>query len=190
MSLLPVPPQNPTHLLSTLLCPHSVQVLSSPVPFVSLSLSCSLRAQFAVPIHLLSPHILSQLPDVLIKTVGFSFSLGVGGSRKPPWGCLPGAATSALCWTQPSARVGQGLVTDAWLNVHWNALGAGTLPAWPSLAPVTSTGTGICGTTRVTGAGTLWRCPAAGICSSTALHHHHHQWEDGSVVRVGHCTPN
>lgn len=94
--------------------------------------SCSLGAWFAISIHLLSPHILSQLPDVLIKTVVSSFSLCVGGRRKPPSGCCPGAVTSALCCIEASAHVEWGLVTNIWLSMSLNALGAVALSAWPS----------------------------------------------------------
>lgn len=83
-------------------------------------------------IHLLSPHILSQLPDVLIKTVVSSFSLCVGGRRKPPSGRCPGVVTSALCCIEASAHVEWGLVTDIWLSMCLNALGAVRLSAWPS----------------------------------------------------------
>lgn len=147
---------------------------------VSLSLSCSLRARFAVSIHLLSPHILPQLPDGLIKTALSSFSLGVGGSRKPPWGCLPGAVTSVLCWEQPAARVGWGLVMDVCLDVHLKALGAGTLPAWPSSAQ----GQLVVAQGRVTG------CDTVLLLASAAPQPLHHQWEGGAVVRAGHCTPD
>lgn len=117
-------------LTSSTSCSIPAFTLSCPLG-LSVTHGCSLQAHFAVSIHPPSPHILPQLPDVLTKTVLFSFVLCVGGKRKPPSGCLPAAVTSALCCIKASAQVERGLVTDLQLSMCLNALGAVALPAWP-----------------------------------------------------------
>lgn len=164
----------------------------------SVTPSCSLQARFAISIHLLSPHILSQLPDVLIKTDVFSFSLHMGGRRKPPSGCLPGAVTSAFCCIKASAHVEWGLVTDVRLSVHLNVLGAVTLPAWTSSGARDKHSINVMAQARVTGdMSCCWDtcCFASGasqLCNVTVSNPNvvMYQWEDVNMVRMGHCTPN
>lgn len=100
----------------------------------------------------------ASAPRWTYQNSGFQLFPRRGWQQKPPWGCLPGAV---LCWKQPPAHVGWGLVTDFCLNVHLDALGAGSLPG-PAQGQLF-----ICATAE---GGRGWHAVALSCCWHLELH--------------------